>query len=233
MKIHRFFIEPGAISGGKATITDKELLSQLKKVLRVGSGDSLILLDGSGKEYFTKVEKISKDVLTGNVEKVSKNQNESELKITLFQAIGKKDKFEWVLQKGTEIGISEFVPIITERTEKLGLNRERLEKVLKEAAEQSERGVIPKLGELQEFEDAIKNSEGGKMLLDRSGENIKYHELQITVRALNLFVGSEGGFTEKELEIAENHGAKIISLGKTVLRTETAGIVAAAILFNR
>ncbi len=234
MKIHRFFVNPKDISGNKAVIADKESLNQLKKVLRISAGDFLILLDGSGKEYLIKVENISKDALAGSVEEVSQNQNEPELKITLFQAIGKKDKFEWVLQKGTEVGISEFIPIITERTEKLGLNRERLEKVLKEAAEQSERGIIPKLGEPESFEEALRNIQGKQaILLNRSGKLIKGYLSADLPGEFGIFVGPEGGFTEKELEIAKNHGAKIISLGKTILRTETAGLIAAAILLNR
>lgn len=233
MKIHRFFVDPEAIGGNRAVISDKDLLSQIKKVLRIGAGDSLILLDGSGKEYFVKVESISGDALTGSVEKISQNENEPELKITLYQAICKKDKLEWVLQKGAEIGISEFIPIITERTEKLGLNRERLEKVLKEAAEQAERGIIPKLGEPQEFEEALKNAIGEKIILDRSGKLIKEYLLAGLPPRFSLFIGPEGGFTEKELELAKNSGAKIASLGKTVLRTETAGMAAAVILLSR
>jgi 16S rRNA (uracil1498-N3)-methyltransferase len=237
MKIHRFFVGSGTISGNKAAITDTELLSQLKKVLRVGSGDFLILLDGSGKEYLVKAENISGDALTGSVEKISQNQNEPELKITLYQAICKKDKFELVLQKGTEVGVSEFIQIITERTEKLGINRERLEKVLKEAAEQSERGIIPSLGEVQKFEDALlrqpADQDKQKIILDRSGKLIKAYLLAGLPPRVSLFVGPEGGFTEKELEIAKNSGAKIASLGKTVLRTETAGLAAAVVLLNK
>ncbi len=214
-------------------MTNKEALNQLKKVLRIDTGDNLILLDNSGKEYLVKVENISKEVLKGVVEDVKENQNEPELKITLYQAICKKDKFEWVLQKGTEVGISGFVPMITERTEKLGLNRERLEKVLKEAAEQSERGIIPKLGDAQNFEDIIKNVPENKIVLDKSGESMKNYSLTANRYTLSLFVGPEGGFTEQELELAKNYGAKIISLGKTVLRTETAGLVTAAILLNK
>jgi len=214
-------------------LTNKEALNQLKKVLRIDTGDNLILLDNSGKEYLVKVENISKEVLKGVVEDVKENQNEPELKITLYQAICKKDKFEWVLQKGTEVGISGFVPMITERTEKLGLNRERLEKVLKEAAEQSERGIIPKLGDAQNFEDIIKNVPENKIVLDKSGESMKNYSLTANRYTLSLFVGPEGGFTEQELELAKNYGAKIISLGKTVLRTETAGLVTAAILLNK
>ena len=246
MRLHRFFIDPKAVSGNRVIVTDKEVISQIKKVLRLKVGDDLILLDNSGKEYKTKIQELGQDLMRGEIMEASENKNEPELKITLYQALCKKDKFEWILQKGTEVGISEFVPVVTERTEKLGLNRERAEKILKEAAEQSERGIIPKFLEIQNFEDAIKDKEAPtqgrspdrivgseKILLDKSGEEIKKFNLQPITDNFQLFVGPEGGWTEQELKIAKENGARIISLGPRVLRTETAGMVAAAIILNK
>lgn len=246
MKLHRFFINPEAISGNRVIVTDKEVVSQMTKVLRLKTGDDLILLDGSGKEYRTVIKSLSHSVIEGEVIEVFENRNEPEFKITLYQALCKKDKFEWILQKGTEVGISEFVPVVTERTEKLGLNIERAEKILKEAAEQSERGIIPKLVEIQTLDEAMKNKEAPtqgrspdkiigseKIILDKSGENIKALRLSLFTFRLNVFVGPEGGWTEQELKTAKENGAKIISLGPRVLRTETAGMIAAAILLNK
>ena len=215
-------------------LDDPETIDQIKKVLRLKTGDEVLFLDGSGKEYRTAIKEIGNSVIKGEVIESLQNQNEPELKITLYQALCKKDKFEWILQKGTEVGISEFVPVITERTEKLGLNRERADKILKEAAEQSERGIIPKLLETQNFEDMIKNAVWEKIILDKSGEKISSRLSSVVGRKsnVNLFVGPEGGWTEQELKISKESGAKIISLGPRVLRAETAGIIAAAILLN-
>jgi 16S rRNA (uracil1498-N3)-methyltransferase len=233
MKLHRFFIAPSLIRGKEIVATDKDLINQLKNVLRLKNGDEVLFLDGSGKEYKTVIKQLSNSVIDAEIVETLENKNEPELKITLYQSLCKKDKFEWILQKGTEVGISAFAPIITERTEKTGLNVERAEKILKEAAEQSERGIIPKLFEIEKFGEVIKRIEGEKILLDRSGENIKTYTLIANRYTLSLFVGPEGGWTEEELKLAKNSGAKIISLGPRVLRTETAGMVSAAILLNK
>ena len=232
MKLYRFFIEPKAICGSEVILEDKNSVNQIRKVLRLKIGDGVLFLDNSGKEYKSVIKQFGDSEIKLEIIEVLKNKNEPELKITLYQALCKKDKFEWVLEKGTEIGISVFVPMITERTEKLGLNRERAEKILKEAAEQSERGMIPKLAEPQNFEEAFRQTYGEKILLDRSGENIKTYALRPTGYALNVFIGPEGGWTENELQVAKENGVKIISLGPRVLRTETAGLVVAAILLN-
>lgn len=233
MRLNRFFIDPSLIRGNEIISTDKNLVNQFKNVLRLKGGNEVLFLDNSGREYKTKIEELHAKLLRGSIVGIQENKNEPEAKITLYQALCKKDKFEWILQKGTEIGISAFVPMITERTEKTGMNIERAEKILKEAAEQSERGIIPKLSDIQNFEDTIKNAEGEKILLDKSGGSIKHYLLVISHYPLNVFVGPEGGWTEQELRLAKENGVQIISLGPRVLRTETAGMVMAAILFNK
>ena len=232
MRIHRFFVNPEAIKGSEILLEDKNLVNQIRKVLRMKIGNGILFLDNSGKEYKSVIKQLDDSAVKSEVIEVSENKNEPELKISLCQSLCKKDKFEWVLEKGTEIGISEFVPIITERTEKLGLNKERAEKILKEAAEQSERGIIPKLLEIQKFSEALRQAQGKKILLDRSGENIKTFDFPHSTFRLNIFVGPEGDWTEKELQVAKEQGVRIVSLGSRVLRTETAGLVAAAVLLN-
>lgn len=233
MRLHRFFIDPKAIRGQEIILEDENLINQIKKVLRLKIGDEILFLDNSGKEYETVIKEIGNSAIKAEIIKIRQNQNEPELKIVLYQALCKKDKFETVLQKGTEVGISEFIPVITERTEKLNFDRSRAEKILKEAAEQSERGIIPKLLEIQSFEEAIKNASGEKILLDKSGEIIKSYKLPVNTNKLVLFIGPEGGFIEDELKFAKQQGARIVSLGPRVLRAETAGLVAAAILLNK
>lgn len=235
MKIHRFFINPESVKGSEIILEDKDSVSQIKKVLRLKIGDGVLFLDNSGKEYKSVIKQLSDSAINLEVIEVLENKNEPELKIILCQAVCKKDKFEWVLEKGTEAGISAFMPVISERTEKLGLNRERAEKILREAAEQSERGIIPKLSEAQKFSEAILSlpKDEDIILLDKSGENIKTFNFSHPALKLNIFVGPEGGWTENELRIASENRARIVSLGSRVLRTETAGLVAAAILLNK
>src|SRR3989344_6704542 len=119
MKVHRFFIDPEAVRENGITVSDKDLVNQIKKVLRLKIGEPVIYLDNLGKEYKSVIRGFSDSAIESEIIEVLENKNEPELKISLYQALCKKDKFEWVLQKGTEIGISAFVPIITERTEKL------------------------------------------------------------------------------------------------------------------
>jgi 16S rRNA (uracil1498-N3)-methyltransferase len=140
-----------------------------------------------------------------------------------------------VLQKGTEIGVSRFVPLITERTERIHVPKpDRPEKILKEAAEQCERGKIPELGETQKFPGAFANARGlQKILLHGRGQHPLLSKIIAKQSPIDIFVGPEGGFTENELTQAKKHGCTITSLGPRVLRTETAGIVAiACILYN-
>ena len=233
MRLHRFFISPEAVRGSEIVLEDKNLINQIKKVLRLKIGDGVLFLDNSGKEYKSVIKQLGDSEINLEVIEVSENKNEPELKITLCQSLCKKDKFEWVLEKGTEIGIFAFASIISERTEKLGLNHERAEKILREAAEQSERGIIPKLSESKSFNEAFKNLDGEKILLDKSGENIKSYIPNSKFHILNIFIGPEGGWAENELNMAKENGVKIISLGSRILRTETAGLVAAAILLNK
>ena len=106
MKLHRFFVDPGFIRGNHIVFSSREILNQLKKVLRVKSGDEVLFLDGSGKEFLTVIGSLDSTGITGRVARVSENKNEPELKITLYQSLCKKDNLEWVLQKNTEVGIA-------------------------------------------------------------------------------------------------------------------------------
>lgn len=233
MKLQRFFIEPKDMSEKQVTITDRDILNQIKRVLRLRVGERVFFLDNTGKEYESEISELNPESLKAKVLSVTENKNEPELKMTICQALCKKDKFEWILQKGTEVGVSDFIPVLAGRSEKTGLNFERAEKILKEAAEQSERGIIPKLGQIRDFEDVLKSVKGEKILLDKSGEPMKTFQLSNLDSQLSIFIGPEGGWTDQELETAKENKAKIVSLGSRVLRTETAGLVAAAILLNK
>lgn len=234
MKLQRFFIKPENILEKQVAVSDRDILNQIKRVLRLRVGERVIFLDDTGKEYESEIRELNPESLKAEVLSVKENQNEPTLKITICQALCKKDKFEWILQKGTEVGVSGFVPVLAGRSEKTGLNFERAEKILKESAEQSERGIIPKLSEIQKFEDTLKSAKGEKIFLDKSGIMIKdFLPSSVTGQMLNVFIGPEGGWTEEELASAKESGAKIVSLGGLVLRTETAGPVASAILLNK
>lgn len=229
MKLHRFFVSPETIAAKKFALADKELCHQIATVLKLKIGEEIIALDNSGNEYVVLLEKITKSAVEGVIHTTNRNANESSTKITLYQSLLKKDNFEWVLQKGTELGIIGFTPIVSDRSEKKGLNQERALKIIKEAAEQSERGVLPALHEATTFTESLKNK--NVLILDRSGAPLKSMAAK-TMTEVAILVGPEGGWSENELAAAKEVGASIVSIGPRTLRAETAGPIAAALLLN-
>lgn len=154
--------------------------------------------------------------------------------VTLYCAVLKRENFEWVIQKCTELGVKRFVPIITARTVKTGLRMERLRVIAKEAAEQSGRGIIPTIDHPLEFDRACLS---GRQALEeaKNQKNIFFHTLtneqtrkpENQQTPVSIWVGPEGGWTEEEVDKAKNQGFIFSSLGSLILRAETAAIIAA------
>lgn len=233
--MHRFFLPGIMLNAGKnVTLDDPELFHQVKNVLRMKDGERIIVLDNDGFEYELEIQEFLKEKIVGSVLARRKNTAEPALRITLYQAIPKKmELFELVLQKGTEIGVKKFVPLITARTERKSLSKQgRLFRIIKEAAEQSGRGVLPELAEPETFKNSIerwkKELAPLALLFDQRGGKFSLKNDKET--AIAVFIGPEGGFTHEELDLAKNNGVKIVSLGSRILRTETAGIVIPALL---
>jgi 16S rRNA (uracil1498-N3)-methyltransferase len=238
--MHRFFIfPPDRIDGGGVVIVSDDLLHQIRNVLRFNVSERMVLCDNTGYEYEVEVSQISKNEIVGKLIEKRLNAVEPKLKIALYVGLLKSpERFEFILQKATEVGVTEFIPLITERTEKLSLNKiDRLRRILKEAAEQSGRGVIPVLKEAAKLKDLFKSpvnedevnlfaTPEAEMSLRRAINKIS------KVNKINLFVGPEGGFTKKEVFEAEQHGMTIFHLEKRILRTETAAIVIPAVLLS-
>lgn len=152
MTLHRFFIDfdQAIRTDGELRVVDSALAHQLQKVLRKKLGDQIILLDGKSNEYLSEVRTLTSKFLIAKILKSSKNKNEPELKITLCPSLIKSARFEWMLEKGTEIGVSAFTPVLTSRSEAKNFKKDRALKIIKEAAEQCERGLIPKINEYLE-----------------------------------------------------------------------------------
>ncbi|HCW32901.1 MAG: 16S rRNA methyltransferase [Candidatus Peregrinibacteria bacterium GW2011_GWE2_39_6] len=237
--LHRFFVSPSSINNKKATIINHDQIHQITHVLRMKPGDTLILLNGDQKEYLTSLKNISKKEITGHIIKKQNNKGEPPIIIRLFQAIPKQlTKFEQTLRQGTEIGISEFYPLLTEHGEAQELHkRERMMNILKEAAEQSERGKIPILGPIIIFKKLLENSFPAEINADLNLlayerenktflKNILAHLDLAKVKTINIFIGPEGGFSPTEIEAARlAPNFTIFGLGPRILRTETAGLV--------
>ena len=216
-KIHRF-ISDFDLSKKELEI-EGEIAHQIIKVLKLKLGEKIELCNEkhiSAMADICKIEKIIQDT-------------KKETEITLFCSILKKENFEMVVQKTTEIGISKIIPIITSRTIKTGLNLERLKKITKEASEQSGRVIVPEISEPNEFANVIEIAKGENILFDKSGSNFTIND---KLKPINLFIGPEGGWTEREIEIAKNHNFKIATLGSLTLRGETAAIISTYLAVN-
>lgn len=231
MKIHRFITH---FDGHERNIRlyEKEIVSQMRSVLKLKEGEKVILSDGKLQEALCEIKIIGKDFVEVAVEKFYKNENEPWADVVLYCSVFKKENFELVVQKATEAGVKEIMPVITKRTVKLNLNKSRLEKIIKEASEQSGRGMIPILHDVVDFNMAIKRAGINDMnfFFDSNGKNIK--DILTKKQRVGIFIGPEGGWDEEELKLAKEHNFKIASLGKLTLRGETAAIVASYILSN-
>jgi 16S rRNA (uracil1498-N3)-methyltransferase len=183
MRTHRFFIsqEPKKYAvGNQISITDKILLNQWSNVFRMKEGSQITALDNSGYEYDALILNLDKNEAKIEIVKKTKNTAEPESKLTLYQAVIKKDNFEWIVEKCTELGISKIVPVLAERSEKKNLNLERLRIIAKEASEQSGRGVIPKIHAPISLGEALTDIKPSSCIaFDSSGPSFPAKSLQL------------------------------------------------------
>ncbi len=226
MKIHRF-IGNYDLSKTEIEIEDMSQINQIKNVLRLKKGDKIVLSDGKGQEAEITLTLISNNKITGIVEKANRPASAQSFgetrKVNLYLAILKKENFELAVQKAVECGISSITPVITERTIKTGLNAARLEKIILEASEQCGRSIVPTFFPILNFKDAIENNtDKEKVIFHLVNEDYKPDK---NAKTASIFVGPEGGFTEKEIELAKNSGFSVASLGSLTLRGETAAMI--------
>lgn len=244
--MHRFFIPPEAMDGGAVTITGP-LAHQIHTVLRLRTGESVVLLDNTGWEHSAELTTVTARSVQGRVLGRSVRANEPRTKITLYQSVLKGPRFEWALQKGTELGISEFVPVIASRCILQNLadaeaKFPRWQRVILEAAEQCGRAKFPTLLPALMFSTACERAGAGVGMAPAKGlalipwEGETAFSLKWMLRpeagerpfSISLFIGPEGGFTAEEVELAADYGIRAVTLGPRILRAETAGIAAAA-----
>ena len=232
MRLNRFFINEN-LKVGNITVADKDFINQTRNVLRLKIGDKLILCDGKMNEAIAEIINLNKEFAELKILEIYKNKNEPEKNVILYCSILKKENFELAVQKAVEVGVKEIAPIITARTVKLGLNYERLNKIIKEAAEQSGRGVLPILREPISFDEAVKQAKSANdlNLFFQAGYPPLGHSMS-KFKKIGVFAGPEGGWTEEEIKIAQSNGFTLVGLGKTILRAETAVVVASYLAVN-
>lgn len=241
--MNRFFIPAEWIRHETVTI-DGSVVHQIRDVLRLQAGDRVAVLDNSGWEYEVALEEVSRGVVEGKI-CGKRNLAEPAAEIVLYQALLKGTRFDIVLQKCTEVGVSAFVPVVCERCVARypgDKKMERWHRIIVEAAEQSGRGKLPLLEAAMPFQQACQSAVGYSIIAQAEG---KAPGLRSILRSkplstssgvtdkVNLFIGPEGGFSPLELEVASRCGMTPVSLGRRVLRAETAGLVAlAAVLYE-
>jgi 16S rRNA (uracil1498-N3)-methyltransferase len=226
MRLHRFFIKDLELSQKAISISSTDLIHQWRNVFRLEVGDNVILFNGSGKDALCRIETLARDgaklTLVSEEERDAKPAKE----ISLFFSLIKKDKNEWVLQKGTELGVTHFIPIISERSEKKSLDIVRAEKIIIEAVEQSGRSYIPHLSSPVSLEEALTSHKIPSIALDAEGKKFELPK----ENSFSVFIGPEGGWGENDKKIFSKHGVSYASLGKSTLRSETAAISVAALI---
>ena len=245
---YRFFVPAGAIRGRDVRLDDGALIHQIGHVLRLGPGATITLLDDSGWEHLVLLDAVERHGVTGSVQERQLAGGEPRLKLALYVALLRGERFEWALQKGVELGVSVFVPVVSERSivddaAAIGSAKvERWERIVREAAEQSRRGRLPKLQPAQLFGPACEHATRrtrSLFLWEGSGargmrEALEMAGATVDVPAplsLALFSGPEGGWSDDELETAIRYNMIPVSLGPRILRAETAPIAAAAAIF--
>ena len=242
--MHKFFTTKELINGDVAKIIGDDV-KHIYKVLRISEGEKVTLNNCEGVEYLGRVKSVSKqEVLIEILEKLESN-NESNVKIYLFQGLPKSQKMDLIVQKGTELGITEFIPTITHRVD-VKLKGEfkkldRLNRIALEAAKQSKRSIIPKVSEPIDFNEVLEKINSLDLLIvpyenaNNFGIKTLINELRKennidNIKNIGIFVGPEGGIEEDEIERLKDKGAHIVTLGKRILRTETAGFVATSLI---
>ncbi len=225
MKLHRF-IGDYDVFAPELDISDKDVIHQIQKVLMLSEGQKLILCDGKGREAEASILSMDKKMITVAVERVTDLKNEPEREIVLYLSIIKKENFDMVVQKATEVGVRQIIPLISKRTIKQDVKIDRLRQIAKEAAEQSGRGMIPLIHEPMKWTTAMDHSKDNLV-------NLFYHTIekgdgipQGFKKKIGVWIGPEGGWDDEEVDEAKKANFLMAELGPLTLRAETAAIIA-------
>lgn len=239
--MHKFFTPAHLFSETHATIEGDDV-KHIYKVLRISPGEKVVINNLQGEEFLGQVEEVNKkEVIIKIIEPMDIN-NESPLNIYLFQGLPKAAKMDLIVQKCTELGIKEIIPIITERVD-VKLKGEfkkldRLQRIALEASKQSKRTVIPAVKEPLEFEAMLLEIEKMDLTVvpyeNATGFGVKNMASKIEntkeIKNIGIIIGPEGGFESEEIETLKAKGAHIVTLGPRILRTETAGFTCLSLL---
>lgn len=242
--MQQFFADPSWIQGNSIYIEGADV-NHMKNVLRMKPGEDVRVNDGRGKTYLCCVNAYEEDRAVLDILKVLDSDTELPSRITLFQGLPKGDKMEWIVQKAVELGAYSVVPFAAKRSvvkldeKKAAKKQARWQAIAKGAAEQSGRSIIPEVETVLTFAEALEAARALDVLLipyeleEGMKETVRVIESILPGESVGIFIGPEGGFEEAEVELAKAAGAHPVSLGKRILRTETAGLMALSVLMYR
>ncbi|HIT70640.1 MAG TPA: 16S rRNA (uracil(1498)-N(3))-methyltransferase [Candidatus Scatovivens faecipullorum] len=242
--MRKFFVKENQINSELITILDEDV-NHIKNVLRLNVGENLQICDiDSSKNYICEILELTAKSVTCKILEEIQSIAEGNVELHIFQGLPKADKMELIIQKGTELGVSEFVPVsfkrsivkISPKDEKKKIDR--WNKISEVAAKQSKRDIIPKVRNVESIKNVcneIKNYDIVLLAYELEENNyIKNELLKIKNTKENykiaVIIGPEGGIEKEEVEVLENAGAKVISLGKRILRTETVALQVSSII---
>jgi len=235
----RFFVPKEAVRGKSILITGKEA-HHILDVMRLGSLDKIVAFDGSGKEYVGFIKDTKPGIVSVEIVETRTPSGPQGSKITLIQALPKKEKMDYIVEKSTELGVHSIIPVTTERTipkwnaSKSAAHVERWAKIVKEASKQCGRVDIPTVKGIMTFPESVKGAADYdlRLLAALTDETIRLKEALSGFKGgkVVIAIGPEGDFTSREVNKAREAGFKLISLGLRVLKSDTAGLAALAIL---
>lgn len=238
--MQRYFLDADAFSGDQVRFSGDEL-HHISRVMRYTAGDRVIACNGVGQALIVEFTQVNKDEATARVVEELTENRELPVEITLAQGLAKGEKMDMIVQKATEMGATRIIPFTSSRTiVKLNDKKEsnrivRWQKIAKEAAEQAHRNLVPEISEVITYKELLKVGQDYDLALiayeqeqqQKLSDHLNNHS---TGSKILVVIGPEGGFSEEEVSQAVNNGINSVSLGKRILRTETAGISGLAII---
>lgn len=239
--MHHFFVEPSAVEEEFITIEGNDY-NHIRNVLRLSKDEEVSVYDGQFQEYICRLECYENNSAVFKIIELKESNSELESKIVLFQGLPKSDKLEFIIQKAVELGAYEIVPVKMHRSivkydsKKADAKNKRWQSISESAAKQSGRTIIPQIKNIMDYDKALEYAKKlDFVLVPYEHEEGIVHTREILSRikpgmSVGIFIGPEGGYEDSEIDKALKCGFETVSLGRRILRTETAGLCALSVL---
>lgn len=239
--MQHFFVPPSQVGEGEILVTGPDV-NHMRNVLRMRPGEELVVSDGNNRQYRCAVDHYEGENAFLSILEEKETDTELPSRIYLFQGLPKQEKMEWIVQKSVELGVCQVIPVATRRSvvrldeKKAAKKVARWQQIAESAAKQAGRGYIPQVGDVQSYARALEQAAELDVVLipyELERDVRRSREILEGIRpgqSVGIFIGPEGGFEKEEVEAALAAGAHPISLGRRILRTETAGLTVLSLL---